>query len=54
MEIFELSRTEILTLADMATRAFADDRTFRIALNGPGLSFKVGEGIWTVPMGEKR
>ena len=52
MEIIELSKTEILALADMATKAFADDRSFRIARNGTGISFKIGGGMWTAPMGD--
>lgn len=51
MEIFELTRAEIINVMEMASRADAEDKTFRIAKNGRGLSFKVGEGTWTLPFG---
>ena len=53
MEIFEFSFDEAVVIMEMASRAQAFELPLRIARNGNGMSFKVGGGMWTAPMGEK-
>lgn len=50
-EIFEFSEDEIIEIMEMSSRADAEGKTFRAARNGNGISFKVGEGTWTLPFG---
>lgn len=53
MNIYELTPDEIFTLAAMATRAHGEGRRMRVAWHDPsGLMVKVGEGMWTAPMGK--
>ena len=53
MNIYELTPDEIFTLAAMATRAHGEGRRMRVAWHVPsGLMVKVGEGMWTAPMGK--
>lgn len=53
MEIITLNRDEIVTLMEMVSRADAEDKSFRMVKTFRGISFKVGEGMWTAPMGTK-
>lgn len=52
MKVFKLSQAEVLTLAEAATRADAEGRTFKVAFTGTGLVYKVGGGMWTAPLGK--
>ena len=50
MDIYELSESEIVTLMEMLSRADLDKRRVRFHMRN-GLMVKVGEGMWTFPMG---
>ena len=53
MKIYELTPADIALLANMLKRAGQDERRVRIAWHNPsGLMVKVGEGMWTAPMGK--
>lgn len=51
MDIITLSADEIRLLADELEYARAREATVRFIIDG-GLKFKVGEGMWTAPLGE--
>ena len=57
MEIVELDRNAALLLAEAATRAVAEGKTFRVStglyMHGEALKFKVGEGMWSPPFYSK-
>lgn len=52
MDIYDLNEDEILTLLEMLSRADLDKRRVRVSMQ-TGLMVKVGEGMWTAPMGRK-
>ena len=49
MQIVELSSMDILALAEAVTRAEAQGRTFRVAIDDGTFKYKVGEGMWSPP-----
>lgn len=49
MQIINLSPDAIIYLAEAATRADAEGRRLRVAIDGDGFKFKVGEGMWSPP-----
>lgn len=56
MEIYEFSQREITWLANVFAQASENNRRVRFAFhNGEhgGLQIKVGESIWTHPLGTK-
>ena len=52
MNIFELTESDVLHLAEVLTRADLRHRKVRIAFDG-GVKIKVGEGMWSAPLGFK-
>ena len=49
MQIVNLSEYAILCLAEAATRADAEGKRLRVAVDGDSFKFKVGEGMWSAP-----
>lgn len=49
MQIVMLSKDAIIYLAEAATRADAEGKTLRVAVDGSTFKYKVGEGMWSVP-----
>ena len=49
MQIVNLSPEAIIRLSEAASRADAEGRRFRVAIDGDGFKYKVGEGAWSPP-----
>lgn len=48
--VFTLTGNDLRVVAEMTTRAYEDSRPLHVAIDG-GVKVKVGEGMWTPPMG---
>jgi hypothetical protein len=51
MKIWKLSVQEIEQLADAADNALLNGRDLRVCVDGSGFKFKVGQDVWTPPLG---
>lgn len=51
MRVIQLTKMEIIELAEAATRADAEGLPFRVAVDGGGFKYKVGGGMWTPALG---
>jgi len=51
MRVFTIEGDQLPLLAEMVTRADLEGRYLRVAENGNGISFAVGQGMWTHPLG---
>lgn len=51
IKIIELDSLEISQLAHVASLAAKQGRRLRLAESGDGIMVKVGEGMWTHPLG---
>lgn len=49
MQIIKLSPEAIVYLAEAATRADAEGKSLRVAVQGDTFKYKVGEGMWSPP-----
>jgi hypothetical protein len=51
MAMIELSKDEVTRLLEMLSWADLGERPVKIFMRPESASFKVGEGMWTAPMG---
>lgn len=52
MKVIKLTPDEIVELSFLASKADVEHRTLRVSVDGNSAKFKLGEGMWTPPMGE--